>query len=198
MNIVRVMGRLRNPRRERFAVEVASMVPVDRAYVLAGYRDSLWARPNGSRLAHQPEVAARIEELRGEFCKSAALSVEYLQALLLPVAEANVLDFFKTENGKLVPKPISELKREHTAALAAIKVNEAGALELKFHSKTEAINMLLRSIGAIVDRHDHFLVPGEPKCTDIELARWIAVKLEEGARQVEADSKQLAPPHVAA
>ena len=46
-----------------------------------------WARPNGSRLAHEPEVAAWIEELRGEFRKSAALSVEYLQALLLPVAE---------------------------------------------------------------------------------------------------------------
>lgn len=149
------MGRLRNPKRERFAVEVASMVPVGRAYVLAGYRDSSWARPNGSRLAYEPQVAARIEELRGEFRKSAALSVEYLQALLLPVAEANVLDFFKSENGELVPKPISELKREHTAALAAIKVDKTGTVELKFHNKTEAVNVLLRSIGAITERHEH-------------------------------------------
>jgi phage terminase small subunit len=123
--------------------------------VLAGYRDSPWARPNGSRLAHEPEVAARIEELRSEFCKSAALSVEYLQALLLPVAEANVLDFFKIENGDIVPKPVSELKREHTAALAAIKMDSDGTVELKFHNKTEAVNVLLRSIGAMVERHEH-------------------------------------------
>jgi Terminase small subunit len=124
--ILLAMGRLRNPKRERFAIEVASMTPVDRAYVLAGYCDSQWARPNGSRLAHEPEVAKRIQELRDEFRASAALSVEYLQRLLLPVAEANVLDFLKFENDKLVPKNLSELKREHTAALAAIKVDEEG------------------------------------------------------------------------
>jgi hypothetical protein len=48
----RFRGRLRNPKHERFAVEVASMVPVARAYVLAGYPDTEFARPNGSRLAH--------------------------------------------------------------------------------------------------------------------------------------------------
>jgi hypothetical protein len=36
------------------------------------------------------------------------------------------LDFFKIENGELVPRLISELKREHTAALAAIKVDKTG------------------------------------------------------------------------
>jgi phage terminase small subunit len=125
------------------------MTPLDRAYVLAGYLHRQWARPNGSRLAHQPQVAKRIQELRDEFRVSAALSVEYLQRLLLPVAEANVLDFFKTVNGRLVPKHLSELKRDHTAALAAIKVEEGGTVDLKFHNKNEAINVLLRSIGGI-------------------------------------------------
>jgi phage terminase small subunit len=158
--ILLAMGRLRNPKRERFAVEVASMTPLDRAYVLAGYRDSQWARPNGSRLAHEPEVAKRIQELRDEFRASAALSVEYLQRLLLPVAEANVLDFFKFENDKLVPKNLSELKREHTAALAAIKVDEEGTVDLKFHNKNEAVNILLRSIGGIVEKHEYDAKPG--------------------------------------
>ena len=48
----------------------------------------------------RPEVAARIAELRNEFAASCQLSVEYLQAKLLPAAEANVVDFF-TSNRKL-------------------------------------------------------------------------------------------------
>jgi hypothetical protein len=177
----RFRGRLRNPKHERFAVEVASMVPVARAYVLAGYPDTEFARPNGSRLAHEPKVAARIQELRDEFSKNAALSVEYLQALLLQVATANVLDFFKTENGKLVPKPLSELDHDQGAAVAAIKVGDPSTLELKFYNKIDAINVLLKSIGAIVDRHDHTVRQDETRYSDVELARWIAAKLEDGA-----------------
>jgi len=141
------MGRLRNPRRERFAVEVASMVPVDRAYLAAGYRSKpQWARPNGSKLAHTPEVAARIDELREEFKASCALSIEYLQQCLLPAAEANALDYFEDDG----PKKISALTREQAAAISAIKFNDEGSVaELKFHSKPEAVNTLLRSLGAI-------------------------------------------------
>jgi hypothetical protein len=187
----RFRGRLRNPKHERFAVEVASMVPVARAYVLAGYPDTEFARPNGSRLAHEPKVAARIQELRDEFSKNAALSVEYLQALLLQVATANVLDFFKNENGKLVPKPLSELDHDQGAAVAAIKVGEPSTLELKFYNKIDAINVLLKSIGAITEKHDHTVrSPDDARYTDIELARWIAARLEEGA----STAQELIPP----
>jgi hypothetical protein len=148
------MGRLRNPRRERFAIEVASMVPVDRAYLAAGFRSKPeWARPNGSKLAHQPEVSARIFELRAEFAASCALSVEYLQAKLLPAAELNVIDLFG-EGDKL--KPISKLSRDQGAAISSIKFHDNGEVaELKFVPKDGAVNTLLRSIGGIVDQHAH-------------------------------------------
>jgi hypothetical protein len=147
------MGKLRNPRRERFAVEVASMVPVDRAYLAAGFRSKPeWARPNGSKLAHVPEVAARIMELRSEFADGCKLSIEYLQAKLLPAAELNVIDFF--DEGKL--KPISELSRDQGAAISSIKLHENGEVaELRFIPKDGAVNTLLRSIGAFVDQHAH-------------------------------------------
>ena len=131
------------------------MTPVDRAYVLAGYRDTQWARPNGSRLAHLPEVAKRIEELREEFKASTALSVEYLQRQLLPTAEANMLDFFHFEDGRPRLRKLADLKREHGAAIAAVKVADDGTVEVKLHNKTEAVNVLLRSIGAMVERHEH-------------------------------------------
>jgi hypothetical protein len=34
-------------------------------------------------------------------------------------------------------------------------VDEKGAIELKLHNKTEAVNVLLRSVGGIVERHEH-------------------------------------------
>jgi hypothetical protein len=148
------MGRLRNPRRERFAVEVASMVPVDRAYIAAGFRSKPeWARPNGSKLAHVAEVAARIDELREEFKANCALTVEYLQQQLLPAATANVVDYFepdaKHEGGNRL-KALNALTREQGAAIASMKFGDDGAVaEIKFHPKPAAIETLMRSIGAI-------------------------------------------------
>jgi hypothetical protein len=148
------MARLRNPRRERFAVEVASMVPVDRAYLASGFRSKPeWARPNGSKLAHVPEVAARISELRSEFAAGCALSVEYLQAKLLPAAELNIIDFFEADD-KI--KPISKFSRDQGAAVASVKLHENGAVaELRFVPKDAAVNTLLRSIGAFTEHHIH-------------------------------------------
>jgi hypothetical protein len=101
-----------------------------------------------------PDVAKRIEELREEFKASAALSVEYLQRQLLPAAEANMLDFFQFEDGKPRLRNLTELKREHGAAIAAVKVADDGTIEVKLHSKNEAVNVLLRSVGGFVDRHE--------------------------------------------
>ncbi len=57
------------------------MTPCDRAYVLAGYSDTPWARYNTSKLAHVPEVAARIEELMDQFSDHSGIA-EYLQRKL--------------------------------------------------------------------------------------------------------------------
>jgi phage terminase small subunit len=161
------MGKLRNPRRERFAVEVASMVPVDRAYLAAGFRSKPeWARPNGSKLCHIPEVAARIDELRGEFTSKCALTVEYLQQQLLPAATANVVDYFETDEKherRSRLKPLEALTREQGAAISSVKFGDDGTVaELKFHPKPAAVETLMRSIGAIreaaIDNNINFRV----------------------------------------
>jgi hypothetical protein len=163
--LVFAMGKLRNPRRERFAVEVASMVPVDRAYLAAGFRSKPeWARPNGSKLAHIPEVAARISELRSEFAAGCALSVEYLQAKLLPAAELNIIDFFDADD-KI--KPISKLSRDQGAAVQSVKLHEDGTVaELRFVPKDAAVNTLLRSIGAFTEHHIHDVAVPLPGLAD--------------------------------
>jgi hypothetical protein len=114
------MGRLRNPRRERFAIEVASMTPIDRAYATAGFKSAPeWCRPNGAKLAQHPEVAARIAELQNEFRAGAALHVQYLQSLLLPVAEANLADFVSDDGADGTPAGAiaAEGSRRHPSEL---------------------------------------------------------------------------------
>jgi Terminase small subunit len=112
------MARLRNRKRERFAVEVAAMSPLDRAYVLAGYADTPWARYNASKLAHVPEVADRIDELQTEFSDRSGIRAEYLQRKLLPLVEANPQDLFERvldEKGKPIGvrlKNVTDLPRD--------------------------------------------------------------------------------------
>jgi hypothetical protein len=150
------MARLRNPRRERFAIEMASMTPVDRAYSLAGFKSAPeWCRPNGAKLAQKPEVAARIAELQEEFKLNAGLHVQYLQSLLLPAAEANLADFISDKATSPRFKNLSELTRAQGAAIQAIAFNDDGSIaDLKLVPKIEAVKALMVSIGATgVQKH---------------------------------------------
>ena len=151
------MPQLKNRRRERFAVEIAAMTPYDRAYVAAGYKDTPWARYNASRLAHEPEVAERINELRAAFSERSQIHAEYLQRLLLPIAEANLKDCYTLgPDGKECLRPITELPRALTSAIAKVDHDETGAVKsISLHGKIAALTVLLRSVGGLLERHDH-------------------------------------------
>ncbi len=148
------MAALKNIRREAFANEVATMTPVDRAYVLAGFKDGRNARSNGSRMAHDPEVEARINELRAEFRREAWLHVEYLQRLLLPVAEAKISDYYVRDSkmGKLRLKAPDELTPDQARAVSEVAFEDGAPVKLKLHGKTDATRTLLQSIGVAIDR----------------------------------------------
>ena len=72
------------------------MTPLASAYVAAGYRDTPWARYNASKLAHVPEVAARINELQTEFSDRSGIHAEYIQRKLLPLIESDPRKLFET------------------------------------------------------------------------------------------------------
>lgn len=153
------MPKLKNRKRERFAIEVASMTPYDRAYVAAGFKDSQWAPYNANKLAHAPEVEARIEELRAEFADRAGLHAEYLQRQLLPLVEANAQDLFMmtadaTGRKRETLRPVTELPRRLAAAIQKIKFDpDTGSpLEIALYNKNDAGGTLLRSVGGLTDR----------------------------------------------
>jgi hypothetical protein len=151
------MPALKNRRRERFALEIASMTPPGKAYTESGFKASPWAPYNASKLMHDPAVAARIDELRTVIGDRAGIHAEYIQRQLLPLIEANAQDLFATADrigGKRdTLRPISELPRDLAAAIKKIKCDpETGMVtEVDLYNKTEAGNVLLRSVGAMTD-----------------------------------------------
>jgi Terminase small subunit len=160
-------------REELFAHEVAAFTPPAKAYMAAGFKSRPeFARANACRLLRKSAVVQRVEELRAEFRGHCALQVEYLQELLLPIVEANVLDCFEAaggppaktkrrkpgrkdatpalaaDPGKLRFKPLDRLRREQGLAIAGLKLGENGAVvDVKFHSKTDAARALMATLG---------------------------------------------------
>jgi hypothetical protein len=77
-----------------------------------------------------------------------------LQELLLPIVEANPLDYFKTEKGKGTNrsrakfKNLKKLRREQGLAISSLKLSDQGTVaEVKFHGKNEAAKTLLATLG---------------------------------------------------
>jgi len=151
------MGALRNPRHERFALELAEMKkPVD-AYRIAGFTVSPGSgAANARKLARNPAVKKRVQEL-------VARAIEYSDVTRIKtvvqidrVARANLVDFFDVvfddkKQPKLRLKDLSKLPRAMTDAVKSLKIKDDGAIELELHDKNQANFTLLKYLGGIPD-----------------------------------------------
>jgi hypothetical protein len=152
------MGPLKNRKHEAFAREIAALTPPATAYAAAGFKgDPRWHRYNASKLAHKPQVRARIAELGKQFEAMAGIHAAYIQHKLLPLIEANAAELFERDEKGERLRPIAELPRELTAAIAKIKCDaDTGRVtEIALHDKTAAGSLLLRSVGALLEMHQH-------------------------------------------
>jgi hypothetical protein len=116
-------------REELFAHEVAAFTPPDRAYLLAGFKSRPeFARANACRLLRKAAVVRRIDELRAEFRERCALNVEYLQALLLPIVECNVLDCFEQAGQSAAPTASRKRKTEPASEAASSRCGSSRSI----------------------------------------------------------------------
>jgi Terminase small subunit len=179
------MPKLRNRKRERFAIEVAAMAPLKEAYVAAGFKESPWSTYNASRLSHDPQVAARIAELQEEFSDRAGIKVEWLQTKLIPLLDADPRKLFEAVDdgagGKIERlRPISNLPSDLAAAVSKIRLDpKTGAVTgIDLADKNSVGNTLLRSVGGLTDRIEHEIddkTAGENRCF-AELAAYLLGK----------------------
>lgn len=138
-------GPLQNLRHERFCRELAAGEGLASAYVRAGFKDSPNARFNASRLRNTPDCRRRIDELAEQFAEHAALKLEYLQAQLLQLLQANAQDLFDAHGN---PRPIHELPRDLAAVIKSVTVDpKTGEFRYVLPDKVAVGALLLKSAG---------------------------------------------------
>jgi hypothetical protein len=169
--------------REKFVRELLCGTPVCRAYEIAGFK-----RPagNAQRLERDAQVQARLAYLREQMEGREELEL-FLRRLrvrtLLEKLIGEDRSTMFTDEGKL--RPLSELTDDQRALLDSIRPTRAGP-EAIMPSKLAAIQALARIEGLEApSRADVNVTMDDQRFTDVELARWIAAKLEDGASAVE-------------
>lgn len=143
-----------SPKRERFCLEYVKDYNATQAAIRAGYAPKS-ATSQGSDLLTFPEVQERLEELQDYMRQQCFMTVEDIRTELEKIASANPDDFFEWSNGGVSLKDSSEISRYKKAAVASIRqtvTQHGGTIELKFHSKTEALRMLGEMQGAFAGK----------------------------------------------
>jgi hypothetical protein len=135
---------LKNPRHEKLAREYAAGATQAEAW-----RATFGREPdNASRTFHRPEIQARVEYLRGEFNRMAGISLAALQARLLRIADANVINFFEVDAaGRLRLRDLTKLPAAMTSPIAELRIESDGAVKFKIADKLHAIDSLLKTVG---------------------------------------------------
>ncbi len=144
------MSAIRNPRRERFALEFyAGKTPLE-AMALAGY---VPAAANARRMANSPDVRRRVSELFEAERGFSAIEAVRARRERAALAYSNIADYFEEKldadgrpTGKVGLKDFTKLPRELTAAIKEIKPTKLG-FAITLHDKDAS----LRAIEARVD-----------------------------------------------
>jgi len=146
---------LKNPQHEKLAREFAAGASMAASWRAIG-RDP--AVGNQWRTFRRPDIQDRIAFLQNEFNRMAGISLAALQARLLRIADANVVDLFEmdTTTRRLRLRDLTTLSRAVTAPIAELQINGEGGIKLKAADKLHAIDSLLKTIGGFA--------PEGPEC----------------------------------
>lgn len=166
---------LNNPRHERLAQELAKGVPAVHAYVTAGFK------PNGkdrhrhraAELARSAPIKSRVHEILGRHIESDDLAVE--RALragamnraevlleLSAIGRSNLYDLLVEDAFGQMRLDLTRLTRLQASAIESVEIIEGvdplddqatvRRTRVKFHSKLDALDKLLRVMGAYQDK----------------------------------------------
>lgn len=129
-------------RQERFVEEYMIDLDAKNAAIRAGY-SARSAKTLGPRLTKMKNVAARIEEEKARRARRTGITAERVLRELAQLAFFDASKCLGMLNGDM--EKMEELERE-TASIAAFKIGKAG-IEIRFHDKTRALELLGRHMG---------------------------------------------------
>lgn len=131
---------LKNPRHELFAQEMAKGKSATDAYLASGYETDVdMARRAGSRLAANPTVRERIDELLGSIARRAEIKQADVIKELAKLGFANMLDYITIGADGLPFTDFSAVSREQAAAIYEVTVETRTEIGMDENGKKEAV-----------------------------------------------------------
>ena len=114
-----------SPRREQFALALARGESATGAYVSAGYRPK-WARQNASRMMRQPEMAARLQQLKSSITAN---------VLKLDISDRNARIAAVKNRSNRLRAALDCLRSERARDLADVSGGQSGLLSRDYSGK---------------------------------------------------------------
>lgn len=149
----KVADRALTPRERAFVMEYLVDRSQTEAAARAGYRGKRETlRTIGWELMLRPNVRAAIEEAEASLRARVGITQERVANELALIAFARMSDFGSWGPDRFTPVESSELADGKAAAVAQIKVDKEGNLQIKLHDKQAALTQLGRHLGMFTDK----------------------------------------------
>lgn len=188
---------LTDPRRERFAQEIAKGASQKDAYVIAGHQvNEASSKAASTRLMKEEAVKARIAELLEESAKRTGTTIDSIFLELRKIGYANMDDYVVRKPDGTIVVDFSKVGRDQMAAVSEVTVDEyqdgrgedarpVKRVKFKLTDKRAALVDLGKHLGMFKEKVEHSGPDGGPIQVqdDMDLARRIAFML------ASADSK---------
>jgi phage terminase small subunit len=138
------MGVLKNTKHEAFALALSKGMTIVAAYAEAGYkRDD----GNAKRLTGNDSIRARVRELQAAIAERVVVTQAEAIEELRKIAFARVGNAVTWGAKGVKLKESVDLDDATMAAIAEVSESAEGALKIKFHGKTDAIDKIGRILG---------------------------------------------------
>lgn len=142
------MPALRNKKHESFCHQVAGGMTYAKAYEVVGYKPS---DHNASKLACNPEVAARITELEYDMRAAYHVTPQRVIAELAKIGFADITEAVEIKRGKVKVKDTADMPKDLRAAISEIREGREGIV-VKLHEKVAALEKLGKHLSLFTDR----------------------------------------------
>ena len=144
------------PKQKRFADEYLINLNATQAAIRAGYSPKT-TRQQGQRLLTKVDIQNYIKKRQKKLQERTEVTQERVVRELAKIAFADISDFIKWNNKKMILISSKKLKRDDTAAVAEItetiktgNTNE-NTRKIKLHDKVKALDLLGRHLGIYTD-----------------------------------------------
>jgi hypothetical protein len=181
-------GPLKNIRWERFAHAFVVGTPFAVAYEQAGFKPGPWSGPNGRKLARQPKVRQRIDELMTEAAERAIVGVGWIQHNLIDIIQGKAESRIRIDADG---KPYGEIDRMGALVALARTLGIGDGPTVNVNATAAAASMSevtddqrIAAMSAFIEKHLSGQQPEPPPADPVSalVADWTPETLQEIAR----------------